>query len=153
MQSKHINPFLESSIFVIEQMCSIRPQLGELQLRTIEVEDGPVWLMIRVFGDMEGQIIYRFDLHVALKLVSGMMGGFVVTELDEIGKSAIFELGNMISGNAGSILSGQGIEIDISPPAPATQSDLAEQALSIPLLLDGIGEFHIFVNVKNQQAG
>ena len=45
---------------------------------------------------------------VALKLVSAMMGGYAIAEMDEMGQSAISELGNMISGNASTILYNQG---------------------------------------------
>ncbi len=40
-----------------------------------------------------------------------------VTELNEISTSAISELGNMVMGNAATILSTKGIGIDITPPS------------------------------------
>lgn len=149
MQSKHINPFLESSIYCIEQMCRIRPSLGELQLKKVTLQKDVICLQIKVFGDMEGTIVYTFPKDVALSLASGMMGGFVLTELDEISRSAIAELGNMISGNASTILSNQGVAIDITPPVPVYPNEqgalFKDKALSIPLLLDGVGELDIIV--------
>lgn len=154
MQSKHINPFLESSIFVIEQMCQIKPSLGQLQLKKISLQEDVICLQINVFGDMEGKIYYSFPKHVALSLASGMMGGFILTELDEISRSAIAELGNMISGNASTILSNQGVAIDITPPKsiyPNEQGSLfTDKALSIPLHLDGVGELDIYVHFEPQ---
>ena len=52
----------------------------------------------------------------ALEIASNMMMGMPVTELDEMSTSAISELGNMIMGNAATILSTKGIGIDITPP-------------------------------------
>ncbi|MNW70419.1 CheC-like family protein [compost metagenome] len=67
-------------------------------------------------------------------------------------KSAISELGNMISGNASTILSNQGVVVDITPPQ-VMQSEIlatftATKALSIPLLMDGIGQMDIQVMIS-----
>ena len=40
-----------------------------------------------------------------------------ITEMNELSMSAISELGNMILGNAATILSTKGIGIDITPPS------------------------------------
>lgn len=153
MQSNYVNPFLESSILVIEQMCQIRPALGELKLKSIPFDEGILWLQIRIIGDLEGDIVFSFPMEVALKLVSVMMGGFAVTEIDEMSKSALSELGNMISGNASSLLFDQGITIDITPPRMVDSSQESTmnrgKALNIPLKLSNIGELEIYVNVKN----
>ncbi|MEX2415250.1 MAG: chemotaxis protein CheX [Paenibacillaceae bacterium] len=150
MQSRHINSFLESSILVLEQMCRIRPSVGKPSVRSIVMVEGPIWLKISVIGDMVGDIVYCFPRAVALKLVSDMMGGFIITELDEIGQSAIAELGNMISGNACTILSNEGIIIDITPPKTMliNQAQRSGKSLVVPLQLEGIGEVDIYVNVK-----
>ncbi|MOA61265.1 CheC-like family protein [compost metagenome] len=70
-----------------------------------------------------------------------------------MGQSAISELGNMISGNASTILSNQGFMVDITPPQVITQdiypSDMGpRKALCIPLLMDGIGELDIQVMIS-----
>jgi CheY-specific phosphatase CheX len=54
---------------------------------------------------------------VGLEIASGMMGGMQLAELDEISKSAISELTNMILGNTATILYNKGINIDITPPS------------------------------------
>ena len=46
-----------------------------------------------------------------------MMMGMPVTEFDEMSKSAISEMSNMIMGNAATILYNRGINIDITPPS------------------------------------
>lgn len=70
-----------------------------------------------------------------------------MTELDDIGRSAISELGNMISGNASTILYNQGLNVDITPPRiilPASAKIWTpRQVISVPLMMDGIGELDI----------
>ncbi|MFD2670831.1 chemotaxis protein CheX [Marinicrinis sediminis] len=149
-QAQHINPFLQSATTVLEQMCSVTPSRGELTIKHIEFSGTYVWLKISIFGQLEGDIVFGFPEQVALRIVSGMMGGFSITEFDEMSQSAIAELGNMISGNASSLLYDEGIQIDITPPMlirdNEAQGALAtKQALSIPLTLEGIGQFEIFV--------
>lgn len=57
-----------------------------------------------------------FSYENACKVASKMIM-MEVTEFDELSTSAISELGNMIMGNAATILSTKGIGIDITPPS------------------------------------
>ena len=50
-----------------------------------------------------------------------MMMGMPVTALDDMSASAINELGNMMMGNAATILSTKGIAMDITPPTYAAE--------------------------------
>lgn len=154
MNSEHINPFLESSLLVLEQMCSIRPSIGSPTVKPIRYEHDAVLLKISVVGDLEGDIIYRFPNSVALKLVSDMMGGMTVTELDELGQSAIAELGNMISGNASTILYSKGITIDITPPKMlhSEQNPPTGKAILVPLSMAGVGDVELYALFRSKQA-
>jgi chemotaxis protein CheX len=150
MQSTHIKPFLESATLVIEQTCAIRPNRGELTLKTVTYPDDHIWLQINVLGELSGDIVFGFPRQVALRIASLMMGGSNVTELDELSRSAISELGNMISGNAGTLLHEQGIYIDISPPRFFTgnKSSLSHKpAVSVPLSLDNVGSFELLITI------
>ncbi|MBB6732539.1 chemotaxis protein CheX [Cohnella zeiphila] len=149
MKAEYINPFLESARNVIEQMVQIRPSTGQLAIKDIQLIDHYVWIEIGMSGQMSGNIVFGLSESVALKMISAMMGGFVITEIDEMGKSAISELGNMISGNASTLLYNQGVQVDITPPR-VLHADIARdlktgKALAVPLIMDGIGEMEIQV--------
>lgn len=149
MKAEYINPFLESARNVIEQMVQIRPSTGQLAIKDIQLIDHYVWIEIGMSGQMSGNIVFGLSESVALKMISAMMGGFVITEIDEMGKSAISELGNMISGNASTLLYNQGVHVDITPPR-VLHADIARdlktgKALAVPLIMDGIGEMEIQV--------
>lgn len=151
MKAEVINPFLESARIVIEQVIQISPSTGSLGIKEIELVDNHIWIQVGMTGQMSGNIIFGIAEAVALKIVSAMMGGYVITEMDEMGQSAISELGNMISGNASTILSNQGVMVDITPPKlmkSESMSFLPRRALSIPLLMDGIGELDIQVMIS-----
>ena len=80
-----------------------------------------------------------------------MMGGYAISEIDEMVRSAISELGNMISGNASTMLYNQGVRVDITPPKVIESAQsagfYAKQALTVPLIMEGIGELDIQVLV------
>lgn len=149
MKAEFINPFLESARTVIEQMVQIRPSTGQLAIKDIQFVDHHVWIQIGLTGQMSGNIVFGLSESVALRIISAMMGGFVITEIDEMGKSAISELGNMISGNASTLLYNQGVRVDITPPrvvhAIYEEQMMKGRALAVPLIMDGIGEMEIQV--------
>lgn len=146
MKAEYINPFLESARIVIEQVASIRPTTGQLGIKEVQLVSDYIWIQIGMTGQMQGDILFGLHEAVALKVVSAMMGGFVLTEMDEIGRSAISELGNMISGNASTMLYNQGVRVDITPPKLYSPEDgTTRQALTIPLIMEGIGELDIQV--------
>lgn len=149
MKAEYINPFLESARIVIEQVIMIRPATGQLGIKDVAFVEDYIWIQIGMTGQMSGDIVFGLTEDVALKIISAMMGGFTVSEIDEIGSSAISELGNMISGNASTLLYNQGVKVDITPPrvVRSTLSDGFEtkKALTIPLIMDGIGELDIQV--------
>jgi chemotaxis protein CheX len=149
MKAEYINPFLESARIVIEQMINVRPTTGQLGVKEVKFVEKYIWIQIGITGQMQGDIVFGLHEEVALKLVSAMMGGFILTEMDEMGQSAISELGNMISGNASTMLYNQGVIIDITPPKVVHSANAAgfvpKKALTIPLIIDGIGELDIQV--------
>lgn len=152
MKAEVINPFLESARHVIEQVMQVSPSTGNLGVREITLIDDHIWILIGMTGQMSGDIVFGLHEQVALRMVSVMMGGYVLTEMDEMGQSAISELGNMISGNASMILSNQGVHVDITPPKVIRSVNVThfstKKALSIPLLMDGIGELDIQVMIS-----
>jgi chemotaxis protein CheX len=149
MQAEYINPFLESASIVIEQVVNIRPTSGKLEIKDVKMVESYLWIKIGMTGQMNGDIVFGLQEEVALKMVSAMMGGFVVTEMDEMSKSAISELGNMISGNASTLLYNQGVKVDITPPKIIQSAEAAgyipKRALTIPLLMGDIGQLDIQV--------
>ncbi|MFC4810803.1 chemotaxis protein CheX [Paenibacillus sp. GCM10023250] len=149
MKAEYINPFLESAKIVIEQVIQIRPSTGQLGIKDIKFVENYIWIQIGINGQMNGDIVFGLSEQVALKMVSAMMGGYTVAVMDEMGKSAISELGNMISGNASTILYNQGVRVDITPPkvihSAQTAGFTATRALTIPLIMEGIGELDIQV--------
>lgn len=152
MKAEVINPFLESARSVIQQVVQVSPSTGSMGVKDVIPVQDHIWIQIGMTGHFSGMVVFGLQETVALRIVSAMMGGFVLTEMDEMGQSAISELGNMISGNASAILSNQGFAVDITPPQVIKTENAAgmepRKALCIPLLMDGIGELDIQVMIS-----
>mgnify|MGYP003767869565 FL=1 len=149
MKAEYINPFLESARSVIEQVINIRPTTGQLGIKDVKFIDNYIWIQIGITGQMNGDVVFGLHETVALRIVSAMMGGFQIDQLDEMSQSAISELGNMISGNATTLLYNQGVKVDITPPklvlSEAAAGFTPKRALTIPLTIGDIGDLDIQV--------
>ena len=112
----HINPFLMAASSIMRDACQMEIKIDKPYVKTTEFASDSVIIMIGVTGEMRGQVLIALTNTKACDVASKMMMGMPVPELDDMAMSAISELGNMIMGNAATILSTKGIGIDITPP-------------------------------------
>ncbi|WP_168735818.1 chemotaxis protein CheX [Cohnella fermenti] len=147
-----IHPFLESAANILG-MFQFAPRIGEPAEPAKPLAGKEVITVIGVTGHMRGQVYTGMSQKDALKIVSGMMGGAEVPELNEMALSAISELANMICGNAAIHLSQEGVTLDISPPTIITGNALGVVAArlkttSIPICMDGLDGLEICVALE-----
>ncbi len=117
MNVDYINPFIEASQSVLMMMTGNKPELGQVYIRKSPFKSDNVAVIVGLTGKIRGQVILSFSQKSALAVASAMMGGMTVSVLDEISKSAISELANMIMGNTATLLASRGIGIEITPPS------------------------------------
>lgn len=117
MNVEYINPFIEASQMVLKQVVNLELTLGKVYIKTSPYEGDSVVVIIGVTGKIRGQVILSMSKKTAMKLASLMMMGYEVSEFDEMAKSAISELANMILGNTATIFYNRGISIEITPPS------------------------------------
>lgn len=148
---EHINPFLISAQQILLQVCNIQTKLGTLSKDNLSIDGEPLFIMLGVTGEISGQVCIVFDIDVAKDIASRMMMGMPVTEIDDMAKSALSELGNMIMGNAATLLSNKNFRIDITPPTlgmgSTTLTSPNMTSIKVPLLYDG-GEVRLFFLLK-----
>ena len=147
----HINPFLVSAEQILSQVCGIQTKIGQLSKDNVFIDGEPLFIILGVTGEITGQVCIVFDIDVAKDIASRMMMGMPVPEIDEMAKSALSELGNMIMGNAATLLSSKGLQIDITPPtlgtgnAKMTSPNLT--SIKVPLLYES-GEVRLYFLLK-----
>ena len=139
MNVEVINPFIQGTKQVLSTVCNLDSKMGKVSIKNKPFED-KLNITIGIIGDVKGKVNYALDLSVALLIASKMMFK-EVTFLDDISKSAICELTNMISGNIATIFSNSGKVVDITPPKLEESYDNCDMAkfISIPLEI-GLGK-------------
>jgi len=151
VSAEHINPFLLSASQILAQVCGIQTKVGAISKDNIGIDGEPLFIMLGVTGEMTGQVCIVFDEDVAKDVASKMMMGMPVPEIDDMAKSALSELGNMIMGNAATLLSNSNLMIDITPPTLGTgKAKLVSPnitSIKVPLLYEG-GEIRLFFLLK-----
>jgi chemotaxis protein CheX len=156
MNVEYINPFIEASQSVLVMMTGIKPELGKVHLRKAPFPSENIAVIVGLTGTIRGQVVISFSPNSALSIASAMMGGMPVAELDEISKSAIAELANMIMGNTATILASRGIGIEITPPSLLMGERLMispanMQTISIPLILGNENRVEIDVSLESKK--
>ena len=99
-----INPFVQGTQTILRDVCKEVPKLGKVYLKKSPYASGSIVVIIGLTGDIKGQVIFSLDKQAACSISSKMMMGLAVEELDEMAKSAISELMNMILGHSNHIL-------------------------------------------------
>ena len=114
--------------------------------------DGVV-ILIGLTGKISGNVVLSLSKKLALTIASAMMFGMPVNELDEMSKSAIAELANMILGHTANIFFQNHMNIDITPPTVLTGENIQltptkSVTVCIPLNFDGGESLQIDVSYQ-----
>ncbi len=113
---------------VCEMMLGERPVMKETFKKTSTTSLLDVAVVIGITGQLKGQVVINFSSETGQNMASVMMGGIPISELDEIGKSALQEIGNMMMGTASTELSQLGVTTDITPPHMITGEHMSMTA-------------------------
>lgn len=116
MKAELVNVFIKAFIVVSEMTLGEKPVMKETFKRTNTSSLLDIAVVVGITGDMKGQVVINFSKETGKAIASKMMGGMPVEALDDITKSALSEMCNMILGTASTELSQLGITTDITPP-------------------------------------
>ncbi len=148
---EHINPFLMAATKILKEMCFVDAAIGRPYIKNPAFFDNTLLILIGFTGTMKGQAMIAFEDPVACDIASKMIM-MPVTEMDDLAKSAICELGNMIMGNTATIFSTKGIAIDITPPTigngTMTFSTTYAHNICIPLEYGDHKKIEIHIAIK-----
>ena len=136
MNAEHINPFIQGSQRVLDNICGERPGLGKVFVKKPPYSPQQVAVSVSLIGAVQGMVIYTMQQQSGLYVVSKMMGSPIST-MDPMSQSALCELANMISGNSATAFSEKGLLVDITTPTFYENSfpKLSAGVVCIPLTL------------------
>jgi chemotaxis protein CheX len=153
MNIEYINPFIEASQTVLKQIAQMDAKLGKVYLKNSPYKSEDLIIMVGLTGKIRGQAIFSMNKSLGMSIASSMMMGMPVTEFDELSKSAISELANMILGNAATILYNRGMNIDITPPSLLMGENMQitpnkMKTICIPLLVNNGEKIELDVSME-----
>lgn len=155
MKVEYVNPFIESASNVLLEVANLRSVRGKLLKKDLNTPFRDVCAILGVIGKVNGQVIYGFDESTAKGVVSRMMMGAEVIEFDEMARSALGELGNIITGKASVQLETAGYPIEISPPTLVMAKNVRISSLHIPMIVVPLdtecGEIDIYVGLQESK--
>jgi chemotaxis protein CheX len=138
MSFQHIDSFVRAAYSVIEMMLNPEVEAGRPFFNEEPLQKYDVLVLVGVLGDLQGQVLCGMSTETAKNIISQMMGT-QVDDINEMGKSAICELKNIITGTASTNLSLVGYNCNITPPLFVTRDDIPEflrhiqTSLAIPI--------------------
>lgn len=138
---EYINPFISAAQTVMKDFCQIETTMGKPYLKQASYEGEILAIIIGLTGVLKGQVILTMKSKTACNIASKMMMGMPVPELNDMAKSAVSELSNMVLGNAATIFSTKNIALDITPPTVTLGQNLSfsvsdSKTICVPLNFD-----------------
>lgn len=153
MNIEYINPFIEASQTVLKQIAALDAKLGKVYIKDSPYRSEDLIIMVGLTGKIRGQAIFSMTRALGMSIASSMMMGMPVTEFDELSKSAISELANMILGNAATLLYNRGFNIDITPPSLLMGENLQitpnkMKTICIPLMINDHEKIELDISME-----
>lgn len=151
---EYINVFLMAATQVIKDVCHINFEVGKPYVKETAFDGDSVVVNIGLTGQMRGQVLLAMPSQVACDIASKMCF-MQIEQLDDMSLSALSELGNMIFGNAATVLSTKGIVIDITPPSiiqgKFKLSNAYAKNICVPLNYDTDKLIELDISIKREE--
>lgn len=141
MKVKDISLVISECAKILKEVALVDVTVGESFIKTSPFKSQNVIVTIGFTGETKGQFSLSLSEKVVLNIVSNMMGGMDIVQLDELAQSAICELTNIMFGHVATALFNDGLNINIAPPILVIGNEILVsvgklQITCIPLLID-----------------
>ncbi len=151
MRIEYINPFVESSCEIMEEVLGTDIEKEELYLKDTTTPILGVAVFIGLAGVVKGRVLIDMSNETAMNIFE-QMAGEREDVLSEYAKSAITELANMIIGRAITKLHNLGFTFHMSPPSIVTGDNMEISSPSIEAFIvplkTSLGRIEVNVAVK-----
>ncbi len=157
LSAKHINPFVEAAMRVVNQITGIEVRRGHLSYKAKPEPSYSVSIIIGIYGFLAGQIVYSLDGKLADRMVDKLLDGKSPQEKKIMFLDSLGEVANMITGNATALLNQRHDQLlNITTPAIATGTDLSIHLVPKPALVLGLitqyGPIEISIAVEEKET-
>lgn len=141
---------------VMESVRQVIPMDAVVQTPNVlkdNVIQSDIGVLVGFTGHVFGRIIIQGETGTFSKMGEVMYG---MPLEGEILHSFVGELGNMVAGNASTLISNKGLKIDITPPTVMVGKLHLyglERGISVPIVFENVGEINIILLLQNQGDG
>lgn len=152
IDSKFFMPCFEAVPGVLGQFGVSDFQRKDLSLKHVLAMDLEVNSVIGLTQEVQGNLGFSMSRQTGLNLVSSMMGGMEIQELDDMARSGLNELTNMLAAGAVNGLAELGKTADITPPTLIVGDNLymiISQVQTVSMLIaTSVGNIEINVGLE-----
>ena len=115
MRMELIQPFINAADAVLAESLQCSTKIGDVSMDEETYRRKGVAAIVVITGDIEGRVIFDLDPPTAVNIASHLAGA-PVNETQSIVRETVFELANLVIGNAVTTLNDQGFRFKIHPP-------------------------------------
>ncbi|WP_369854446.1 chemotaxis protein CheX [Candidatus Thalassolituus haligoni] len=135
MNVEYINPFVETINNILATMASMTCEYKKPYVKPDDAPLGVVTGLIPMAGDtVRGSLAISFS-EGAILMISSLMLGEEISQLDDSCRDLTGELTNMLSGGARKLLWEKGFDFEMAQPQLLFGDDLVAHAVNGPVLV------------------
>ena len=117
MKMELIQPFINAADAVLAETLKSPVRIGDVNMDEEAYRRKGMAALITIHGDIEGRVVLDLDTTTAVSIATAL-AGCEISLADPAVKETVFELANLVIGNAVTTLNDQGFRFKISPPEP-----------------------------------
>lgn len=119
MDAKLVNPFLGALLAILPQIGFKNVARGKVFTQSQCIDCLGVAVNVAMGNQVSGNVVFNMTEEAARGMAGTMMMGMAVASLDDMAKSAVCEMVNMIAATAVNSLGQSGFAVTLAPPALA----------------------------------
>ena len=143
MNVNYLNPFIEASQNVIKDITGLDSKLEKVYLRGNSFDGDEIIIIIGLTGALVGHVMLTLNVSTMDIIVKEMYAGDANNLDEDLKRSAMAELANMIVGNASNLFYKRGMKVFITTPTIMTGKKIVISnkypIICIPLEVGGNG--------------
>ena len=120
MNVNYLNPFIEASQNVIKDISGLDSKLQKVYLRGNSFNGDEIIIIIGLTGALVGHVMLTLNVSTMDIIVEEMYAGDANNLDEDLKRSAMAELANMIVGNASNLFYKRGMKVFITTPTILT---------------------------------
>lgn len=124
MKEEFIEPFYESIKFVLQESTGFEVTVEKAYPLHPPFSAKNVVILIGLIGSLKGQVFFTANIELVRRITAFMVEGIDTDDADDLSKSALSEISNMIVGHTTNTLCSKGINVDLTPPTILTGENL-----------------------------